>query len=184
MEDTSLYSGSAAGSYGAHQQKRLASDARNLVREAFPRQLHIVAIAATAWGRLPHWTSASIQTASACRQGAGAPNDRLVGRARDASRRQAPGQNCRKLLALCYDCLRLCAAGHAVQRVEVTDQRRGLCSGCLYFEPQRHHRGRRYDGRANILCFSSRASHPHDCNIASDRWSKNLSCAWRCISIT
>src|ERR1700741_2995233 len=28
------------------------------------------------------------------------------GRARDASRRQAPGQNRRKLLALCYDCLR------------------------------------------------------------------------------
>src|SRR6516165_597763 len=71
------------------------------------------------------------------------------GRARDASRRQAPGQNRRKLLALCYDCLRLCAAGHAVQRVEVTDQRRDLCSGCLYFEPQRHHRGRRYDGRAD-----------------------------------
>src|SRR5262249_24489370 len=71
------------------------------------------------------------------------------GRARDASRRQAPGQNRRKLLALCYDGLRLCAAGHAVQRVEVTDQRRDLCSGCLYFEPQRHHRGRRYDGRAD-----------------------------------
>src|SRR6516165_9606586 len=45
--------------------------------------------------------------------------------------------------------LRLSAAGHAVQRVEVTDQRRDLCSGCLYFEPQRHYRGRRYDGRSD-----------------------------------
>src|SRR4029077_17190847 len=32
------------------------------------------------------------------------------GRASDASRRQAPGENRRKLLALCHDCLRLCAA--------------------------------------------------------------------------
>src|SRR5215510_5646637 len=83
-------------------------------------------------------------------RGTGAAQRSAGGRARDASRRQAPGQNRRKLLALCYDCLRLCAAGHAVQRVEVTDQRRDLCSGCLYFEPQRHHRGRRYDGRADV----------------------------------
>src|SRR6476659_8552839 len=82
-------------------------------------------------------------------KGAGAPNDRLVGGQGTLPGDKPPVKTRRKLLALCHDRFRLCAAGHAVQRVEVTDQRRGLCSGCLYPEPQRHHRGRRYDGRAD-----------------------------------
>jgi len=39
MEDTSLYSDPEAGSCGAYREERLASDARNLVRERFPRQM-------------------------------------------------------------------------------------------------------------------------------------------------
>jgi hypothetical protein len=39
MEDTSLYSDREVGSYGAYREERLASDARNLVRERFPRQM-------------------------------------------------------------------------------------------------------------------------------------------------
>src|SRR3954467_2031893 len=70
-------------------------------------------------------------------------------RARHTSRRQTSGENRRELLALCHDDLRLRSARDALQRIEIADQRRGLCCGRIYLAAQRGRRRERYDRRKN-----------------------------------
>src|SRR3954452_15326097 len=70
-------------------------------------------------------------------------------RARHTSRRQTSSENGRKLLALCHDDLRLRSARDALQRIEIADQRRGLCCGRIYLAAQRGGRRERYDRRKN-----------------------------------
>src|SRR3954470_1774158 len=68
-------------------------------------------------------------------------------RARHTSRRQTSRENGRKLLALCNDDLRLRSARDALQRIEIADQRRGLCCGRVYLAAQRGGRRERYGRR-------------------------------------
>src|SRR4051812_12682736 len=70
-------------------------------------------------------------------------------RARHTSRRQTSSENGRKLLALCHDDLRLRSARDALQRIEIADQRRGLCRGRLYLAAQRGGGRERYNRRKN-----------------------------------
>ena len=82
-------------------------------------------------------------------KGAGKPNDQLVG---GKGRFPATNLRCKTVgsfwpyATTVFDYVR---RAMPYQRIEVADQRRGLCGRRLYPEPQRHHRRQRHDGRAN-----------------------------------